>query len=84
MQSSQWSAWNPGIESEIPPAYRELETIYDPANVFTRLEEVNELAVETGLSPEELIAFRPHRLVLHELIVRVTADIVVLEGEHEE
>ncbi|MDH3221370.1 MAG: hypothetical protein OEO19_17710, partial [Gammaproteobacteria bacterium] len=54
------------------------------ANVFTRLEEVNELAVETGLSPEELIAFRPHRLVLHELIVRVTADIVVLEGEHEE
>ena len=84
MQSSQWSAWNPGIESEIPAAYRELETIYDPANVFTTLDEVNELATETGLSPEELISFRPHRLVLHELIVRVTADIVVLEGEHEE
>ena len=78
------SAWSPGIESEIPPAYRELETIYDPANVFTSLEEVNELAAETGLSPEELISFRPHRLVLHELIVRITADIVVLEGETEE
>ena len=78
------SAWNPGIESEIPPAYRELETIYNSANVFTTLTEVNELAAETGLSPEELISFRPHRLVLHELIVRITADIVVLEGEYEE
>jgi hypothetical protein len=45
---------------------------------------VNELAAETGISPEELISFRPHRLVLHELIVRITADIVVLEGEYEE
>ena len=78
------SAWNPGIESEIPPAYRELETIYDPANVFTSLDEVTALATETGLSPEELISFRPHRLVLHELIIRITADIVVLEGETEE
>ncbi len=78
------SAWNPGIESDIPPAFRELETIYDPANVFTSLDEVNELAAETGLNPEELISFRPHRLVLHELIVRITADIVVLEGETEE
>ncbi|MCP4388005.1 MAG: hypothetical protein GY802_06905 [Gammaproteobacteria bacterium] len=78
------SAWNPGIESEIPPAYRKFETIYDPANVFTSLEEVNELAIETGLSPEDLISFRPHRLVLHELIVRITANIVVLEGESEE
>jgi len=84
MKQQNYSAWNPGIESEIPAAFRELETIYAPANVFTRLNEVNELATETGLSPEELISFRPHRLVLHELIVRITADIVVLEGENEE
>jgi hypothetical protein len=84
MQRAASSAWNPGIESEIPPPFRELETIYDPANVFTSLNEVNELAIETGLSPEELISFRPHRLVLHELIVRISADIVVLEGENEE
>ena len=79
-----FSAWNPGIESEIPPEFRLLETIYDRANVFTELDEVNQLATETGLNPEELIAFRPHRLVLHELIVRITADIVVREGEREE
>jgi len=84
MDQKSYSAWNPGIESEIPPTYRELETIYNPANVFTTLNEVNELTAETGLSPEELIGFRPHRLVLHELIVRITADIVVLEGEYEE
>ncbi len=82
--AAEYSAWNPGIDSEIPAAYRELETIYDPANVFTTLEEVDQLAAETGLSPEELVSFRPHRLVLHELIVRITADIVVLEGETEE
>ena len=84
IQRTASSAWNPGIESEIPAPFRELETIYDPANVFTSLNEVNELATETGLSPEELISFRPHRLVLHELIVRISADIVVLEGENEE
>ena len=84
MSTQPFSAWNPGIESEIPIAYRELETIYNAANVFTQLDEVNQLAIETGLSPQELIAFRPHRLVLHELIVRITADIVVREGEAEE
>ena len=84
MSAAEFSAWNPGIESEIPKVCRDLETIYNPANVFTRLEQINQLSIETGLSPEELIAFRPHRLVLHELIVRVTADIVVREGENEE
>jgi hypothetical protein len=84
MNEQSYSAWSPGIDSEIPAAYRELETIYNPANVFTRLDDVNEQATETGLSPEELVGFRPHRLVLHELIVRITADIVVLEGENEE
>ncbi len=84
MKENTHSAWNPGIESEIPAEYRELETIYDRGNVFTSLAEVTELAAETGLSPEELTSFRPHRLVLHELIVRITADILVLEGETEE
>jgi hypothetical protein len=82
--STLYSAWNPGIESEIPDEYRLLETIYDSKNVSSSIDEINTLAQETGLSPEELVVFRPARLALHELIVRVTADIVVLEGEHEE
>ena len=80
----QFSAWNPGIESQIPDGYLQLETIYRPENVFTTREEVDELAGETGLGHEELVTFRPERLALHELIIRVTADIVVLEGEQEE
>ena len=53
----QFSAWNPGIESQIPSAYRHLETIYRPENVFTSREEVDELTRETGLSHEELVTF---------------------------
>jgi hypothetical protein len=84
LTSNQYSAWSPGIETEIPDQYRLLETIYDSKNVSSNIDEINALAQETGLSPEELVVFRPDRLVLHELIVRVTADIVVLEGDHEE
>ena len=82
--NQHYSPWNPGIEPEIPAQFQELETIYDPAHVFTSLDEINQLVSDTGLAALELISFRPHRLVLHELIVRVTADIVVLEGEAEE
>ena len=82
--SEAYSPWNPGIESEIPPGYRELETIHDPANVFNGLDAVNQLIAETGLGWQELVSFRTQRLALHELIVRVTADVVVLEGEAEE
>ena len=84
MKNVQYSAWNPGIETQIPCELRELETIYHPANVSSSIDEINQLALETGLSPEELVVFKPDRLALHELIVRITADIVILEGKHEE
>lgn len=80
----QYSAWNPGIETIIPQAYEALETIYHSDNAYTYLSDVNELAFETGLNHEELVHFKPARLVLHELIVRITANIVVPEGEQEE
>ena len=83
-QEASFSAWNPGIVSNIPQEYQPLETIYQQDNVFTSQHEVEELCRETGLSQEELVQFRPARLVLHELIVRVSANIVVREGEHEE
>jgi hypothetical protein len=83
MNSTEYSAWNPGLESDIPVEYRALETIHRPENVFTRLSDIEEIAGQVGLAQEELVAFRPERLVIHELLVRVTADIVVLEGEDE-
>lgn len=81
--TNECSAWNPGLEPDLPPAFYKLETIYRPENVTTRFEDINEIASQTGLSPKELVAFRPERLALHELIVRVTADILVLEGDDE-
>ncbi len=77
----EFSAWNPGLESDLPPRYQALETIHHPANVDSRLADIPELRALTGLAEEELVAFKVDRLVLHELIVQVTADIVVLEGE---
>ena len=71
------------MEPDIPPAYRKLETIYRPENVTTRQEDVDEISKQTGLSPQELVVFKPERLVLHELIVRVTTDILVPEGDDE-
>ena len=84
MKNTQYSAWNPGIKTQIPRRLREFETIYRSENVGSSIDEVNQLALETGLSPEELVVFKPHRLALHELIVRINADIVILEGDHEE
>lgn len=77
------SAWNPGIEPETPREYQQLETIYRPENVDSSIADTEELSRWTGLNHEELVIFKPGRLAVHELIVRVTADIVVLEGEDE-
>ena len=78
------SAWNPGVGTGVPGEYRALETIFRPEWVSSRQPEIEELAGLTGLPHEELTVFRPQRLALHELIIRVTADIAVPEGEEEE
>ncbi|MBS9403524.1 hypothetical protein KG088_07775 [Halomonas sp. TRM85114] len=80
----EFSAWNPGLETDLPRRYKPLETIHQTANVYSRLSDISELRALTGLAEEELVAFRAERLVLHELIVQVTADVLVLEGEEEE
>ncbi|MDN3558073.1 hypothetical protein [Halomonas maura] len=80
----EFSAWNPGLEADLPSRYQALETIHHPANVDSRLADIPELSALTGLTEEQLVAFKAERLVLHEVIVQVTADIVVLEGEEEE
>ncbi|MBI4741893.1 MAG: zeta toxin family protein [Betaproteobacteria bacterium] len=78
------SAWNPGVGTGIPGEFRALETIFRPECVLAGANEVREFAGLTGLPEEELAVFRPQRLVLHEIIVRVTADIAVAEGALEE
>ncbi len=84
MNDEHYSAWAPGLDSDIPPAYQKLETIYCPDNVTSSISDVNEISTLTGLSHEELVSFKPERLVVHELLIRVTANIVVNEGEDEQ
>ena len=83
-QDIQFSAWNPGIETNIPADYQHLETIYQPENVFSTFAQVDEFSRITGLEHRELVRFKPARMALHELIIRVTANILVPEGEQEE
>jgi hypothetical protein len=72
--------WNPGIQSQVPRELRHLSTIFRPENVFTSIAAVTEMQGLTGFSPSELVAFRPQRLALHELLIRVTADFAVPDG----
>jgi hypothetical protein len=57
-----------------------LSTIFRPENVFTGFDEAHELAHLTGLPVEDLVVFRPERLAVHEVLVRVTADLSVPDG----
>jgi hypothetical protein len=72
--------WNPGLQSEIPQPYRHRCTIFRPENATTTLGEVEEMRDLTGLELPELVAFRPERLALHELLIRVSADLSVPDG----
>lgn len=76
--------WNPGLQSQIPAELLPLATIYRAGNVDTALREARELADLTGLPMEELVAFRPERLVVHELLARVTAGFTVEDGRKTE
>ena len=73
--------WNPGIASQIPAALLPLATIFRPDHVRTSLADAQELADLTGLPLVDIVAFRPERLALHEVLVRVTANISVPDGE---
>ena len=76
----EFDPWHPGIESRIPNELRHLATIFRPENVYTDVARAEELRDLTGLEFGELVAFRPGRLALHELLVRITADFSVPDG----
>lgn len=79
-ETPEGSAWNPGIKSQIPWELRPLCTIFRPENISNNLAAIDELRALTGLRPSELMVFRPQRLLLHELLIRVTADFAVPSG----
>ena len=72
--------WNPGLSSTIKPHLMSRVTIYDPANGLVPWEKARDLAEATGLKPQELATFRPERLLLHHVMIRVTAETHVPDG----
>jgi len=80
LPDDEYGPWNPGIGSSVPKELRHLATIFCPENVFNSLAAAIELRGLTGFNLSELVAFRPQRLALHELLVRITADFEVPDG----
>src|SRR4051794_10879419 len=76
----QEGPWRPGITSEIPARLLPLATIFRTEHVRSSLADAREVADLTGLSLRDVVAFRPQRLALHELLVRVTANVSVPDG----
>lgn len=72
--------WNPGLKSQVPKEWRDLETIFRPESNYSTLAAAQELRGLTGFGLSELVVFRPERLALHELLIRVTADFAVPDG----
>ncbi len=76
--------WNPGLQSTLPRRFLPLSTMFRPECVATPLETAEALSDFCGLTPFELVAFLPTRLVLHELLIRVTCDLTVADGQRYE
>ena len=77
---TDYGPWNPGIQSELPSRLAPFATIFRSENVFRSYEQARELRDLTGLDLDALVVFRPERLVVHELLIRVTGDLFVPDG----
>ncbi|GEO99977.1 hypothetical protein [Methylobacterium haplocladii] len=79
-EDTGFHAWNPGLVSGLPRHVRPLATVFRPENVETPFAEIQELSDLSGLPATQLALFRPERLVVHEVLIRVMADLSVPLG----
>ena len=75
-------AWDPGIRSAVPHEYLQLVSMFRSENSFIDIDQIHELSSFTGLDREELAAFRATRLALHSLLIRITANVQISDGNH--
>jgi hypothetical protein len=80
-ESQIYGPWNPGVESTLPSEFLPLSTVFSSANVSSSIQDLQELNGFCGLAAERLSSFRPERLALHEVLIRVMADLSVPDGE---
>ena len=76
-----YGPWNPGIESTLPNQLLPLATTFSQANVSSSIAQLREISGFCGLTLERLSTFKPERLALHEVLIRVMADLSVPDGE---
>jgi len=76
-----YGPWNPGVESTLPSEFLPLSTVLSSTNVSSSIDDLHELDGFCGLSVERLSTFKPERLALHEVLIRVMADLSVPDGE---
>src|SRR5258708_12749112 len=76
-----YGPWNPGIESTLPTEFLPLATVFSSANVSSSVIELMEMNSFCGLALERLSTFKPARLALHEVLIRVMPDLSVPDGE---
>lgn len=80
----RFGPWNPGIGSELPREYLPLSTMFRPENTDTTVAQARELSDFCGVDPYALVAFHADRLIVHELLIRVTADLSAPDGPNDE
>ena len=79
-ENASFDAWNPGLTSALPPRLLPLVTLFRPENSAVGYADAKEAADFCGLPVEELCALKTERLVVHEVLIRVTADLSVPDG----
>lgn len=72
--------WDPGLNSSIPRDILPLSTMFRAENVETTFQAAHELSAFSGLSPFDIAVFRPERLIIHDLLIRVTTTLSVPDG----
>ena len=77
---AEYGAWNPGLESQLPREYLPLSTMFKSENVSSSIAKAHELSDYCGLPAHELVAVRPERLIVHELLIHVTTSLSVPDG----
>ena len=81
---ASYSAWDPGLSSQIPSSLQPSITLFCVENSTIDYRSAKELSDFSGLKPVELVSFRIERLIVHDLLVRVTSDLCVPDGPNYE
>ena len=80
LSDNGFHAWNPGLSSNLPKRLLPMITLFRPENSHIVYEQAKEAADFSGLAVEKLCALKVNRLVTHEVLIRVTADLSVPDG----